>query len=321
MPRQYTSPLRAKQAKQTRRAIIEAAIQLFLENGYAETSIRSIAEEAGVAERTVYVQFSDKTSILTAIGYHVFYGEESEDHDSQTEFKNSLAAIPDANERLRIAIHQLALGLEQGLAALARMVSFAAYGDPRLRDWIAEMVEVRHQAIRSEAEAVIGYELPNDAAHDQMIDELEAIMIEDLYWLLTTERPMAPRKIREICDRPMPIHHAPLWHRTGLTATFTPSGSTWNLGGTRPSDCRRGARNPDDVGLCEFPQCRSVSPGATKPKVPANVVTNPEDSVVTGLEGTPYNSRAPTAMVSEKGLEPPRAKRALGPQPSLPVNI
>ena len=132
MPRQYTSPLRAKQAKQTRRAIIEAAIQLFLENGYAETSIRSIAEEAGVAERTVYVQFSDKTSILTAIGYHVFYGEESEDHDSQTEFKNSLAAIPDANERLRIAIHQLALGLEQGLAALARMVSFAAYGDPRL---------------------------------------------------------------------------------------------------------------------------------------------------------------------------------------------
>ena len=51
--RKYVSPKREEQAKATRQAIREAAQQLFIRNSYGTTSIREIAEEAGVAVQTV----------------------------------------------------------------------------------------------------------------------------------------------------------------------------------------------------------------------------------------------------------------------------
>jgi AcrR family transcriptional regulator len=60
-------PLRQRQALETRRAIARAARTLFAEHGYATTSIESVAEEAGVAARTVYSIFGTKKAILGAI--------------------------------------------------------------------------------------------------------------------------------------------------------------------------------------------------------------------------------------------------------------
>jgi AcrR family transcriptional regulator len=60
-------PLRQRQAQETRRAITRAARSLFAERGYAATSIEVVAEEAGVAARTVYAIFGNKKSILAAI--------------------------------------------------------------------------------------------------------------------------------------------------------------------------------------------------------------------------------------------------------------
>ena len=48
----------------TRRAILDAAHHLFLEKGYAATSIEAIAEHAQVARQTVYDAFGDRTSLL-----------------------------------------------------------------------------------------------------------------------------------------------------------------------------------------------------------------------------------------------------------------
>jgi AcrR family transcriptional regulator len=60
-------PLRQRQALQTRRAIARAALSLFAKHGYASTSIDRVAEEAGVAPRTVYAIFGTKKAILAAI--------------------------------------------------------------------------------------------------------------------------------------------------------------------------------------------------------------------------------------------------------------
>ena len=86
-----------------------------------------------------------------------------------------------------------------------------------------------------------------------------------------------------------------------------------------PSRCREGARNPDNVGRPGSTPCSWAPLGATKPKVPADVVANPKDPVPTGLGGTPCMTSTSGATVSEKGLEPPRPKRALGPQPRISV--
>jgi AcrR family transcriptional regulator len=55
--RTYVSPLREEAARRTRIAIREAGARLFVRNGYVSTTVRQIAEEAGVAVRTVFTAF------------------------------------------------------------------------------------------------------------------------------------------------------------------------------------------------------------------------------------------------------------------------
>lgn len=58
---------RQEQAEETRVRIARAARQLFAEHGYGATSIAAIAQEAGVATRTVYSAFGTKREILSLI--------------------------------------------------------------------------------------------------------------------------------------------------------------------------------------------------------------------------------------------------------------
>lgn len=65
--RAYQSELRTQQAAQTRAAIVDAASDLFIDDGYARTTIKAIAERAGVAPDTVYAAFGTKVRVLTAV--------------------------------------------------------------------------------------------------------------------------------------------------------------------------------------------------------------------------------------------------------------
>ncbi|GAB3908117.1 hypothetical protein GCM10029964_107370 [Kibdelosporangium lantanae] len=64
----YTSPRRQESAAQTRQAILSAATTLFLERGYAATTIADIATAARVAPATVYTSVGGKPKVLEAIG-------------------------------------------------------------------------------------------------------------------------------------------------------------------------------------------------------------------------------------------------------------
>jgi AcrR family transcriptional regulator len=65
--RRYTSTVRQDQAARTRALIVDAAAELFMADGYARTSVRAIAERAGVAADTVYATFATKVRVLTAV--------------------------------------------------------------------------------------------------------------------------------------------------------------------------------------------------------------------------------------------------------------
>src|SRR5512143_1780618 len=56
-----------KKGEVTRIAIENAAIQLFLEQGYHATSMRQIADHAGLALGGIYNHFSSKEEIFEAI--------------------------------------------------------------------------------------------------------------------------------------------------------------------------------------------------------------------------------------------------------------
>jgi TetR/AcrR family transcriptional regulator, regulator of autoinduction and epiphytic fitness len=63
-PRRYTSPLRAEQARDTRRRVRDAADTLFRERGFVATSMEDIAKAAGVSRQTVFTAFGTKSGVL-----------------------------------------------------------------------------------------------------------------------------------------------------------------------------------------------------------------------------------------------------------------
>ena len=66
-PVKARSTYRQIQAQATRERIADAARRLFATDGYGATSIETIADEAGVAVRTVYAAFGVKREILSLI--------------------------------------------------------------------------------------------------------------------------------------------------------------------------------------------------------------------------------------------------------------
>src|SRR5580692_3564595 len=50
-----------------RAAIVQAALQLFMRDGFARTSVDAIADEAGVSKRTIYNHFGDKESLFLSV--------------------------------------------------------------------------------------------------------------------------------------------------------------------------------------------------------------------------------------------------------------
>jgi AcrR family transcriptional regulator len=62
--RPYRSALREEQSRATRRRIVDAAAELFVEGGYVPTTIDAIAERAGVSRRTVFTAVGGKADVL-----------------------------------------------------------------------------------------------------------------------------------------------------------------------------------------------------------------------------------------------------------------
>ena len=65
--RKYSSVVRDEQAARTRERVLDAAGELFLDQGYARTTMQGIADRAGVARDTVHAVFGGKARVLTAL--------------------------------------------------------------------------------------------------------------------------------------------------------------------------------------------------------------------------------------------------------------
>jgi len=65
--RPYRSQLRQQQAERTRAVVADAARARFLNQGWAGTSVRSVAELAGVSEATVYAVYGSKAGLASSL--------------------------------------------------------------------------------------------------------------------------------------------------------------------------------------------------------------------------------------------------------------
>ena len=65
--RRYDSSRRREQARRTRADVIDAAHQLFLDRGFAATTMPEVASAAGVSVQTVYKVFGSKSRLAKAV--------------------------------------------------------------------------------------------------------------------------------------------------------------------------------------------------------------------------------------------------------------
>jgi len=68
--RKYRQKERARQVEETRRKIVQATMELHEALGPAQTSIKAVADRAGVQRLTVYRHFPDETSLFQACTSH-----------------------------------------------------------------------------------------------------------------------------------------------------------------------------------------------------------------------------------------------------------
>jgi AcrR family transcriptional regulator len=125
--RSYRSPLREEAALRGQQAVIAAAADLFVEQGYARTTIDQIADRARVSRPTVFAA-GTKPQLLalarrTAIGGDSVLGNEQE-------FEQILA-IPDATGLLH-RFAEMTSGIARRWAPLHAVLEQAAPSDPSL---------------------------------------------------------------------------------------------------------------------------------------------------------------------------------------------
>ena len=84
---------------QRRAEILDAAKQLFVEEGYAATTIRRIAAKLGVSSTALYVYFPDKDAILVEICDATFAGLIAELDDVRRDATDPLDALAKSLER------------------------------------------------------------------------------------------------------------------------------------------------------------------------------------------------------------------------------
>jgi AcrR family transcriptional regulator len=98
--RSYDESRRRRQAQESRRAMLEAGRRLFLEHGYAQTTIPMIAAEADVSVQTVYKAFDNKPGLVKAIVDVALVGDDDPVPMMEREFVQRNMAEPDPRRKL-----------------------------------------------------------------------------------------------------------------------------------------------------------------------------------------------------------------------------
>lgn len=153
----------AKKSEQTRSLILETALELFTERGYEETTMRAIAEKAGVALGNTYYYFRSKEHLIQA-----FYDRLHELHretcvpiiQSERTLKGRLLAV----------MRQILINMEPYHQFAGVLFRSAADPHSPLNPFSPESEAVRKESVEWFAEVLKGTRVPADL--DKELPEL-----------------------------------------------------------------------------------------------------------------------------------------------------
>ncbi|HEU5267153.1 MAG TPA: TetR family transcriptional regulator [Jatrophihabitans sp.] len=141
--RQYDSSRRQAQARQTRREILRAAYDLFVEQGYARTTIADIARAAGVSAETIYATFKNKASVLARVWDVTIGGDDEEIVFHERPEIQAIRAEPDLAKRFMMHA-RMSTAAARRMAPFTLAVRAAAGAEPSAAEMLAEMGRQRY---------------------------------------------------------------------------------------------------------------------------------------------------------------------------------
>jgi AcrR family transcriptional regulator len=159
---------RAEYAQATRRAILDAARELFVEKGYFGTTVEEIARAARVAPATVYAVGGGKNGLLRTL---VEFGTGAEDIP---EILARIKSFTEPRELISFIVRATRMKFEEW-SGLMRQVAAAAPQEPK----VLEIQLIAHQSLRG------GLALTADrlAAMGALRADIDASRATDLLWI------------------------------------------------------------------------------------------------------------------------------------------
>jgi AcrR family transcriptional regulator len=179
---------RAQRAQETRRRIVSAARDLFVEQGYGGTLMPQIAERAGVAVQTIYFTFGTKRALLKeAVDVDIAGDFEPVVTMDRPWFQQALGAET-AESMLRSHVHGTCQVLQR-VAPIIQVLEAAAAADPEVAALWDFDGDPRHEVQSAAAAALL--DKPGalgDITAEHAADVLYGVLSPDVYRLMVKNR-------------------------------------------------------------------------------------------------------------------------------------
>ena len=195
--RSYDGKGRQARTRLARAAVVEAARALFLERGYAGTTIQTISDLSDVPPATVYRLFSSKPGILKALLDVSIAGDDQAVALQDRPHVRALLADRDPRNQLS-GFAGITCGIMSRAEPVHRILVSAAGSDPDAAALLAEQTRQRRQGqariARSLARA--GALRPKLRERDAA-DIIHALMSPEVYRLLVCDRGWPPERYEQ----------------------------------------------------------------------------------------------------------------------------
>jgi AcrR family transcriptional regulator len=177
-----------------RRAVVDAAHQLFLDRGYGATTIEAISDLSDVPAATVYRLFSSKRGILKALLDVSIVGDEEAVPMAQRPHVRALLADPDPAVQLGGFV-AVASDVNSRVAPIYLVLVSAAGADPEAAALLEELTSQRREGQRMVARSLArsGALRPGVRERDA-VDVIHALMSPEVYRLLVLDRHWKPQR-------------------------------------------------------------------------------------------------------------------------------
>jgi len=194
------SPVNSKQAekaRQTRKRVLTAAGELFVEHGYGATTLQQIAERADVAVQTIYFVFRNKRTLLKELADVAVAGDDEPVPTMERPWFTAAMAAPTAEEHLRAHVAG-AVSVNARVSALLEVIRTAAALEPELDALRRTGDEQRYIVQLAAAQALMakpGARPGLTAEH--AADLLYATLGPEMYLLLVRDRGWSAKQFAE----------------------------------------------------------------------------------------------------------------------------